>query len=179
MSLRLLLALLSLSLLAVPAASAATIGFDPSDQTVSKGDSFTVDIVISDVVAPVNLFELDLVFDASVLTATAVTDGGFLPAPTIPIQNTITPGRVEYALASVSLGAIGSGVLATVSFDAVAAGKTALSLENVLVASLGTPVLVNLRDGSVAVSNPVPEPTAALVFGLGLLVVSRRVRARR
>jgi hypothetical protein len=158
-----------------------------SSRTVMGGSTFSVDIVISGVDAgsPLNGFEFDLFFDPSVLTATSVVDGGFLLAPVFQVQNSVGVMSIEFA--EVTLlpdGASGSGVLATIVFEAALAGNSALDLQNLLLAApFGVPIETDgIADGSISIagSNPIPEPSSGLLFALGFAVVGSSVsRANR
>lgn len=150
---------------------------------VPDGSSFDVDIVISGVEAgdPLNAFELDLLFDSSVLTATSVVDGGFLLDPVFQVQNIVGMVSVEFAEATLlPAGAVGSGVLATVSFDTAGLGTSVLDLENVkLSAPFGVRIpAAEVVDGS-AVVEVIPEPGSTALFAMGALLVVSRVAPRR
>jgi hypothetical protein len=75
-------------------------------------------------------------------------------------------------------GATGSGVLLRLSFQAVAAGHSDLALNNVVL--LDSP-LAELQtasiDGTIDVS-AVPEPASAALLGMGLAVLTAKVRRR-
>jgi hypothetical protein len=70
-----------------------------------------------------------------------------------------------------------SVVLATLNFDAIAIGTSSLEFHfdafNDVKGSGNTPLTLDAKAGSVAV---VPEPSAAVVFGLGWLIVGLRLR---
>jgi hypothetical protein len=147
--------------------------------------SFSVDIVISDVdaAAPLNGFEFDLDFDPTLLTAVSVIDGGFLPSPIFEIQNSIGAMSVEFAEVSLlGSSSASSGILATISFDVIAGGISLLDLNDVLLsAPFGVPIVTAaVVDGSVRVGeSPIPEPSAALLFGVGLVCVASDLSRRR
>ena len=176
------LVLLTLSpvALALPTVSVSSPGL------VDAGTSFSVDIMISDVdpLEPLNGFELDLIFDGSVLTATSVVDGGFLLAPTFVVQNSIGAVSVEFAeVTLLPFGASGAGTLATITFDAILPGFSDLDLTNVVLAApFGVEIsLAEVRDGSVTVRdsvNAIPEPSGMLLSAIGLSIVGVRIRRR-
>jgi len=180
------LLLLSTTAQALPIISpTVSIDADPntagvqSSITVHHGDTFDVDVWISDVDAstPLNGFEFDLFFDAAHLSAVSVVDGGFLAAPVFTFQNTIGAVSVEFAEVTLGPGgASGSGALATISFLVQGPqGASALDLQNVVLsASFGVPIATAaIVDGAVGV---VPEPTGAVLFAVGLLVAGSRRR---
>jgi len=124
------LALIAIVTLAVTPAVAGPIGLSvqPANSIVNEGQSFDVDIVISDVVdLYAYQFDLSFSFNATVLEATAVTEGAFLPGggSTFFMPGTIdnTAGTISFTagtLTGPTLGVSGSGVLATISFNALA-----------------------------------------------------------
>ena len=66
--------IMALSVVSSGHAFAAAIGFAPASQTAGVGDSLSVDIVISDLAGEiVSAYDLDVTYDASVLSATAVS----------------------------------------------------------------------------------------------------------
>jgi hypothetical protein len=167
-------------LAATPVALAVPIVSVDAPGTVSAGSSFSVDITISGV-DNLNGFELDLLFDPSVLAAVFVSDGGFLGAPVFEVQNDIGLMKVEFAEVILGPGgASGAGVLATIGFDALLPGVSVLDLQNVLLAApFGVPIPVGVLGGSVAVAPLVaviPEPTASLLYAVGFACVACRRR---
>ena len=172
---------------AIPIVSVDVDPTTPGIQTsiiVSPSTSFAVDIVIAgvDSTAPLNGFEFDLSFDPSILTATSVADGGFLLPPVFVVQSIIGAMIVEFAEVSLlPAGASGAGVLATIMFDAIDPGTSALDLNNVLLtAPFGLEIPTeSVNDGSVTVqgATAVPEPGTLLLFGSGLLLLIGRRRA--
>ena len=134
-------------------ADTATPGIQ-STSSVGGALSLSVDIVISGVEAssPLNGFELDLDFDPTLLSAVSVSDGGFLLAPTFVVQNTLGILSVEFAEVTLGPGgAIGSGVLATVVFDVIGDGTSALDLNDVVLAA--------------PFGEPIPIPISAIADG--------------
>lgn len=138
--------------------------------------AFTVDILVSGVepASPLNAFEFDLFFDPLLLTPTAVIGGGFLMAPTLVIQQSLGALAVEFAEATLgSGGAVGDGVIASVTFAAIAPGVSVLGLDAVVLsAPFGVPIAVGgLADATVTV---VPEPRTLSLFSLGLAAFGGR-----
>jgi hypothetical protein len=185
------IALVALALMLPPAAFASialpTVSLS-NPAVVDDGTSFSVDIMISGVIAgsPLNAFEFDLVFDGSILTATSVVSGGFLVAPSFVVQATV--GAVSIGFTEVTLlptGAIGAGTLATVNFDAILPGVSVLDLQNVILAEpFGFEIDPEaVLDGSVTVvaagprpTAAIPEPSGLLLSAIGFLIVSARLR---
>ena len=157
-----------------------------SSLDITLGNPFSVDIVVTDVV---NLqgFELDVVFDASVLTATGATVGDFLSAPVFTVQNSVGVMTVEVAALTLGVtGTSGSGVLATIGFDTAGTGTSTLDLTNVILAApFGIEIFPEaIEDGSVTVreggdmGGAIPEPTGAVTFLLSLVVYGTARRGR-
>jgi len=147
---------------------------------VASATSFQVDIVIAGVeaVAPLNGFEFDLNFDPGILVATNIADGGILLAPVFTVQETAGVMTVEFAeITLLPAGASGDGVLATITFDVIGLGVTALDLDAVVLsAPFGVEILATaLNDGSI---RSVPEPSASLAIGVGALMILQRIRQR-
>lgn len=189
------LGLAALALGAAPASALPVVSVDVDPDTpgiqasrnVGPASSFEVDIVVDgiDTSTPLNGFEFDLLFDAAVLTATSVVDGGFLLAPVFVVQEDIGAVSVEFAEVTLGpFGATGGGVLATVGFDAVGLGSSDLDLENVVLsAPFGVRIPTDaIEDGVIVVGDEttpvIPEPASAVVFGVGCLLVGRRLRRR-
>ena len=123
-----------------------------------------------------------------VLQAVSVLDGGFLLAPVFQVQQQLGPGSVELAAVTLAAaGASGDGVLASILFETVGAGTSALDLNDVILsAPFGVEIPVAaLNDGGVTVTRttdppaPIPEPSAALLCVAGSAVLSRRTRTRK
>jgi hypothetical protein len=149
-----------------------------SPQTVSQGDSFAADVNISGV-TDLYGFELDLNFDPTVLQATDVLEGSFLPSggDTFFIPGTIdnTVGSVTFnadTLLSAISGVNGGGTLLQFDFIATGVGASFLNLGNVLLLdSSGNEIASSITNGSVTVTGtggtvPAPEP------GVNMLLLS-------
>ena len=181
------LALGSLALSAWAPASAATVSFSPAAVSVATGESFTVDVRISDA-ADLFGFQFDLGFDPSKLTASVITEGAFLQAAgaTLFIEGTVdnTAGTVSELANSLNgavPGANGNGVLATIRFTAASAGTSSINLFNTYFLDSGLAELTVGAGGPISVtatgpSTAVPEPSSALLAlaALAALGASRR-----
>jgi hypothetical protein len=157
-------------------AHAIVIQFVPGVQTVSLGDTVDVEVRILDLGggAPPSLgaFDLDVTFDPSILTPTAVTFGAFLGDPSLleaVTGFTFFPGLVDLFetsfLSGVELDALQPDpmLLATLSFDAVGLGTSALVFTDVILGdALGDPLIATWSSGSVTVTgSAVPVPGTA------------------
>jgi hypothetical protein len=191
------LAALSLSLFAMGAfaardASALALSFSPSSVSAGIGDSVGVDVVVSDLGTDlVAAFDLDVLYDPSVLQATSVVFGVHLGAPAsfeaLTDFDLATSGTVDFAelslLDAAQLAALqtGSFALATLQFDVVGGGVSTLKFrfdgDNLLYGPTAEALDVVARDGSVVAV--VPEPTAALLFAVGFGLVGLHLRRAR
>jgi hypothetical protein len=172
---------------------AVVIDFGPGSQTVPLGAAAAVDLVISglgDFTAPsLGTFDLDVTYDASILLAASVTLAPFL-GDAIQGVDISTPGLIDLfvisLLSPVELDALQpeSFVLATLSFDTIALGTSALALTQVVAGdAVGADLGAAAGAGSITVTGsgaPVPEPslTGLLLTGaLGLALGRGRSRA--
>jgi hypothetical protein len=192
------LAALALTLFALGAfagrdASALTLSFAPSALSAGIGDPILVDVVVSDLGTDlVAGFDLDVTYDASVLTATGVGFGLNLgdPAAFEAFTDVILaiPGTVDFAevslLDAAQLAALQTGpsfTLATLQFDVIGAGVSPLAYRldanNLIVGPPGNVLDVVVRGGSVVAV--VPEPTAALLFAVGVVFAGLQTRRAR
>jgi hypothetical protein len=162
---------------------AASGGIQPSDD-VTLGETFQVNVFISDV-ENLQAFELDLGYDATVLTALSVQVGDFMIDPVFSFGEQLGP-PAEIQAATLGLnGASGDGVLVEVVFQATGVGTTELLLGDV---KLSQPFGVRiegatLENGVIRVAEAggegaIPEPSAALVFAGGWLLVAGAIRRR-
>ena len=149
-------------------------------QTVGVGDTFNVDISVTDAV-DLQFLQFDLSFNPSIVQAGSfgAQAGAALPGDWF----FTSPGAIDNTSGSI-LGVSasgspfnGSGVVASFEFTALATGVSPLNFSN---------VFLNLSDsgfdaanGQITVSAPIPEPTslAMLLAGLGFFG-ARRFTAR-
>jgi hypothetical protein len=172
-----------------------TLSVTPSSIAVDAGTPFSVDIVISglgDFTSPsLGTFDLDLGFDPAVVDPTGVVfttllgDEGLGEA--ISSSGVIGPGQLDLFLLSLltaaELDALQpSGfVLATVAFDALAPGVSALGLSiQALGDADGNPLEATTQDGSVRVRGSVaaPMPSSLVLMAAGGAVAGWLSRRR-
>jgi len=180
-------------ILAAAAASptwAATLSFNPSSANVTVGNSFAVDVLISDlgVSEQLGAFDLQVNFNPALLSFASYNLGSQL--------GTLATGdALDFSLGNQGGGTLHLGEvsllwdlssqaksfsLGTLHFTASAAGNSSLSFSNVTLGDAwGAPLAANLTTASVSSLAAVPEPETYAMFlaGLGLLgAIARRRR---
>jgi hypothetical protein len=120
-------------------ATESTVSISPQTITVSQGDTFTLDIVVDPADNEVYRAECTLYFDNTMLKANDQSTGTFLSsdgAETVEILSGINNavGKIEYGETrrgdpGVVGGATESGVLTSISFEAIGQGTCDLTLE--------------------------------------------------
>lgn len=182
-----------------------TLGLIPVSQTVAPGDTANLEVSIGglgDSSAPsLSAYDLDVLFDFSVLTFSGVTFGDTVLGNqldltgfgTLSAYDASTPGVLNLfeisfddpsTLDSLQAGAF---TLATISFSATGSGISPISLSiNSLGDSIGNPLTVNEADilgATVTVrgESQVPEPATFIPVGFGLLLlgIQRHLVRRR
>ena len=164
-----------------------TIDVDPgtpgiqSRRNVASGDSFSVDVLVTGVDArhPVFAFAFRLRND-SIIEATGATKGHFLPigGPTDFAASADPDGVfVVDTLLGPASGVSGSGILASVTYNAVGRGTTPVRFEFVELAGflpgVPDPEPIPVRFASV------PVPSTMLLLGLGLACLAGVRRTAR
>lgn len=173
----------AISMLAMGAAQAdPVISLNVSPSPAGVGNTVLVDVVISGAV-DLYAYQFSLLFNPAVLQATTSAEGSFLPTggSTFFVGGTVdnTAGAVNFTVGSLLgllPGVSGNGTLATLSFNAAAIGSSTLSFRDVLLLdSELLDITSTSQGGAVSV---VPEPSAWLMFGLGLVGVAGLARRR-
>jgi hypothetical protein len=144
----------------------------PPSLNVSAGDGFSADIVADDV-SNLGAYGLTLAFDPSVIAYNSVSNGPFLGSSGRTVNcltPTVLPGNVTYSCVTTGAtppGPSGAGILATVSFTALAEGTTTLSLQGTMLADIvGTEIPNTPHAGTVTVfPGEVPTPTTTPTTG--------------
>ena len=184
---------LALALLAIPRpAAASSISVLPPSSTLAIGETVTLNILIADVIDLYD-YQFDLNFDPGVLQFTGFTDGTFLTSDggtsalggafALAADNTLGVVTLLDALFGPVSGVNGSGILASLSFVAVANGSssvtlTNLILENSLLAALNADVANATVDVASGTPTPIPEPSSLLLLASGLAAAAVRKRRR-
>ncbi len=161
----------------------------PASSSVVDGSTMDIEVVISGA-SDLYAFQFDLAFDPALLNATATNEGAFLSA--VGGTNFFS-GLMDNSLGVISFvsasligpipGASGSGVLASITFDAIGIGQSALTLANrvFLDSSLIDLAEVTSQGATVTIVREVgaiPEPTTLYLVVLslaGLFVLRQKI----
>jgi len=183
--------LLSLACLLAEArpTAAASLAVDVDDATpgiqsmisVVPSAQWTVVIRIEGVAANDALagFELDVDYDGSVLQIVDLEAGDFLPSPMLVLESDIALPDANLTQIALSGGsADGDGVLARITFEALAEGTSELRLGDVRLARADGGALIpsSATQGKAFV---VPEPALGLSLSIGALASAGLTRRRR
>jgi hypothetical protein len=183
---------LLLALLAGPA-SAITLSFAPSQQTLGLNQTTTVDLQISGLgngVAPsLGAYDINLTFDPAIVALVgAPVFGNGLNVLGLGSFNGYATATASVEVWDISLDSVAdlnslqadAFTLATLSFQAVGYGTGALGIDVIQLGdAAGAPLSYQSAAGAITV--PAAEPPAVAVFALSLaaLALSRRPRAKR
>lgn len=159
--------------------------------TVTNGTAVDVNVAVSDVI-DLSTFQFAFGYDASLLSFTGFNGGTFLGAPddTDYFINNVTSGMLG-AVAGVTFaetGVNGSGGLITLHFNTLAAGTSFLNFSNVLllnsqpdglgdIATIAVNGALTILPTVVTPPAGVPEPTSALLLGIGAAAFLARRRS--
>ena len=145
------------------ACAPAPVSISPTSQTVSPGQTFTVDISVEPTVLIAGA-QFDLSFDSSLVTAVSVAEGDlfnqggcntyFVPGTIDNEAGTIT--GIVCVIITPGCAVLDPGILATITFVAgETAGTSPLQLSNVIIGNKeGQAQGREIYDGSVEVSAP-------------------------
>lgn len=168
---------------------AASIAVLPSDTSLAVGELVSVDVVVSGLgtgaPATVSSFDLDLSFASPQLAFVGIVFGsGLGSGAQVLTSSSLLPGPVvDFAAASFLSSATldaqqpASFVLATLTFQAGAAGLAPLAVTQALLAdTIGGPGGNQILVGSLlgATITVVPEPGTLLLLALGLASLAAR-----
>lgn len=160
------------------AASGGRVWLDPATLELAPGDVGTLDIRVENVTRLAGA-EVHLTFDAALLEVvdadpstegTQITHGEFL-SPDFVVRNEADPshGTVDYAIACMDLdrAASGGGVLAHITFRALAEGESRVTISGALLADAqGRPIAVETDSSVVAAKRSGPSIEVRVLIGL-------------
>ncbi len=181
---------LACAALAPSAAGAATIGLTPSALDPPVASSFSLDVVVSGLgtggAPSVGGFQIQLAYDPGLLLAQSVAFGTELGSGAQVLESSSFGGG-QVTLNAVSLlspGALdtlqGSSVtLGTVTFQRLTAGMGSVDFASVLISDAFALALPIDATSPARIGAAIPEPTAGLVYAVGLLVLRGALRTRR
>ena len=137
-------------------AAESSVSVSPQTMTAPVGEVFTIDIIVDSAGGDVYGAQYELYFDNTILNATSQTQGTFLSQDgesTNVFVNTIdnTISKIVYSEARMgsSAGVTGSDVLASITFETIKSGTSALTLSYVMVMdSNNEEVLITVNSGT-------------------------------
>ena len=142
----------------------AMLKFSPASSSVGTGDQVTVDIVVEDL-SDLYGIALDIHFDPSLVAVVDMNSGeagvqitpGSCPSPDFVLKNSTnnTTGLIEYDLTALSPSApcSGSGTIATITFEGIMSGTSALSFDTWLLSDPdGFEITATAQAGSIQVT---------------------------
>lgn len=158
------------------------LSFDTGSSPVVLGSTQDYAVNIADV-SDLYSYQFSINYDARYLRAVGVTEGGFLATAGDTLGGT---GFIDNGAGTISFiyntlygggpGVSGSGLLASIRFEAIGVGNAALSFTDVaLLGSTGDEFAFNATSAQVAVVSgaaEVPEPASMLLIGAGLAGVA-------
>lgn len=167
-------------------AKAISFSMDPAGSVVGIGQSVDIDLNVSGLgdFAPDSLgvYDIDVAWDPNIITLNTVSFGSDLSI-LFPSVQTVTPGAGTVNLFELSLDfpsdldtfQPGSFTIATLTFEVIDFGTSAVTpTVNVVGDADGLPLQLESVTG--ATVSAIPEPTSAVLWMAGLLVVHRRLR---
>jgi len=177
---KLLLSVAVLLATVLPATAAPlTLSVLPASAIHELGDVFSVDISVSNAVDLIS-YQFNLEFDPMFVRATGVTWGPYLETggSTITSIGAIdnTAGLIDSIADVLIAGSVsGSGVLASISFEAIGVGMTNLNLTNPLFFDVNFVGLTPTLNSGIVSVNPapaVPEPPTVLLLLMPMIAFS-------
>ena len=185
MRVRVDLVLMCLVVAALPISAYAVPTLAAGSATVNVGDTFDILISITGAVE-LTSWQFDLAFNPSIIRANSVTEGPFLSESGTK-TTLFSSGVIDNVTGHITLvtdsfvdlppGPSGSGVIADISFTALAPGISPLTLANVFLNDLDSGFSITNGQVTVLGTARVPEPATLTLLALGL-AAARYVRWR-
>ena len=185
MRVRVALVLMCLVVAALPISAYAVPTLAAGSATVNVGDTFDILISITGAVE-LTSWQFDLAFNPSIIRANSVTEGPFLSESGTK-TTLFSSGVIDNVTGHITLvtdsfvdlppGPSGSGVIADISFTALALGISPLTLANVFLNDLDSGFSITNGQVTVLGTARVPEPATLTLLALGL-AAARYVRWR-
>jgi len=154
-------------------AAGSSVSVSPQTITASVGEIFTIDIIVDSAGSDVYGAQYELYFDNTVLSAATQTQGTFLSqdgASTNVIVDTIdnTIGKVVYGETRLGPdvgGVTGSGIIASITFETIKSGTSALTLSYVMVMdSNNEEVMTTVNSGTCMIAGTGEDTTPEVTY---------------
>jgi len=170
-------------------ARAAAITFNST--TVSVGQTFNVDVLLSGVNPGIAAFAFDFIFNSAVLDLVGVSEGNLFGGwGSFSANQGSVSGQVDASIFPFESN-LSPATLATLTFKVVGSGVAGLQLKNTDLTGVDwwmgiipfrTDVNHTVSNGTISVGGtqptPVPEPGTMTLFGIGAYALARRIRRR-
>ncbi|MBU0602010.1 MAG: cohesin domain-containing protein [Gammaproteobacteria bacterium] len=183
---KILSSLLFCCLLAAGSVQAQSLSVVPSSPVVAPGDTFSIDIVVTDLgdtaASTLGTYDLSVAFDPSLVKVFGITFGNGLDVFDLGSLFTVSSGFGTISLYELSFDSIDDLValqpdaftLATLTFKAISLGTTPFDVSVTAFGdAFGDSLPVTLTGSSVAVV-PEPQTLALMLAGLGLIGFAAR-----
>lgn len=157
-----LIILLSTITITVSADETSSVSIDPSNQTVSSGETFSIDVTCAPG-QPIKSFEFQLLFNPSLLQVNSVIEGDIFDGYTTHFNagtiNNVTGTVIDiYGLIVGDGNVTDSGTFVTISCTAKdVSGISALDLSGVGVTNETAYVTISVTDGTVQIDATAPQ----------------------
>ena len=170
-----------LAMAVAASAQALSVALVPSSFTVTPSTIFTIDVVISDAMAPgVEVLDVLVLFNPALVEAVGASEGSFISAQGGPVMEflEVVPGSLSYTVTRLGPeSSTGSGTAATLTFHCLAPGITQLAY--LVQATDVSGDIILAQDGYVLVQQGiVPEPMTLALIGAALTALGFVARKR-
>ncbi len=148
-------------------AQQAVVSVDPPSQSVDAGNSFSINVMVDDV-SNLGAYEFVIQYDPALVSFQSASNGPFLGSTgrSLYLLNPVVDpvaGTVRYGCGTLGGGdgPSGSGELATLTFNALAAGQSSLDFTTVNLSDpLSNDIPAGAVGGVVLIGGVTPNPTA-------------------